>query len=222
MEIDRRELFTGLVATTGVAVLPALPAQAILSGVRRFEFLDGPIFSTLTPPPRGVFSTILLRGLWHFDPDDGENWLIRHVATGLTCRRAPQELDPLALQAVSIDNPLEAWPDAGTVAVIGRAARFVALHTSLVHRWRCYAGAIYLRYTACNPRNPVELPDTRQADWQQAFEAVQSDALAKAGSYEDMTDIRAEFSRLKHEHDEQPDDDKGRLRTREPDRGRLR
>ena len=64
--------------------------------------------------------------------------------------------------------------------------------------------------------------EAKQADWQQAFEAVQSDALAKAGSYEDMTDIRAEFSRLKHEHDEQPDDDKGRVRTREPDRGRLR
>lgn len=64
--------------------------------------------------------------------------------------------------------------------------------------------------------------EAKQADWQQAFEAVQSDALAKAGSYEDMTDIRAEFSRLKHEHDEQPDDDKGRFRAREPDRGRTR
>jgi hypothetical protein len=64
--------------------------------------------------------------------------------------------------------------------------------------------------------------EAKQADRQQAFEAVQSGALAKAGSYEDMTDIRAEFSRLKHAHDEQPDDDKGRFRTREPDRGRLR
>jgi hypothetical protein len=163
MEIDRRDLLTGLATSTAAAMLPALPAQAILSGVRRFVFLDGPIFSTLTPPPRGVFSAILLRGLWHFDPDDGENWYIRHVATGLTCRRAPQELDPLALQAVSIDNPLEAWPDAGTVAVIGRAARFVALHTSLVHRWRSHAGAIYLRYSACNPRNPVALPNTKGA-----------------------------------------------------------
>lgn len=64
--------------------------------------------------------------------------------------------------------------------------------------------------------------EAKQADWQQAFEAIQSEALAKAGSYEDMTDIRAEFSRLKHAHDEQPDDDKGRFRAREPDRGRTR
>jgi hypothetical protein len=53
MEIDRRTLVIGFAATTAAAMLPALPAQAILSGVRRFEFLDGPIFSRLTPPPRG-------------------------------------------------------------------------------------------------------------------------------------------------------------------------
>jgi Ti-type conjugative transfer relaxase TraA len=64
--------------------------------------------------------------------------------------------------------------------------------------------------------------EAKQADWQQAFEAVQSDALAKAGSYEEKMDIGAEFSRLWHEHDEQQDDDKGRVRTRDPDRGRLR
>jgi hypothetical protein len=62
--------------------------------------------------------------------------------------------------------------------------------------------------------------EAKQADWQQSFEAIRADALANAGSYEDMTDIRAEFSRLKHAHDEQQDDDKGRVRTREPDRGR--
>jgi hypothetical protein len=105
----------------------------------------------------------ILDGVWQFDPDDGDTWMIRHVESGLTCRRAPQEDDDLALQAVSIDDPFEGWPDAEAVAVIGRAARFVALHTSLVHRWRSYAGAIYLFYTRCNPRNPVELPDTKGA-----------------------------------------------------------
>jgi len=157
MEIDRRALFTGLAAATAVAMLPALPAQVISTGLRRFEFLDGPIFSTLTPPPRGVRSAIL-RGLWQFDPYDGDYWLIRHVATGLTCRRAPQAHDGLALQAVCIDNPREAWPNAEALALIGRASRLTAVHASIMRGRSAHAGAIYLRYTRSNPDNPFDLP----------------------------------------------------------------
>jgi len=162
MEIDRREFLTGLATSTAAAMLPAVPAQAISTGLRRFEFLDGPIFSTLTPPPRGVRSAIL-RGLWHFDPYDGDYWLIRHVATGLTCRRAPQAHDGLALQAVCIDNPRETWPDAGALALIGRAARLTAVHASIMRGWRGHAGAIYLRYPQSNPENPVDRPDIEDA-----------------------------------------------------------
>jgi hypothetical protein len=162
MEIDRRALFTGLAATAAAAMLPALPAQVIATGLRRFEFLDGQIFSTSTPPPRGVRSAIL-RGLWQFDPYDGDYWLIRHVATGLTCRRAPQDHDGLALQAVCIDNPREAWPDAEALALIGRAARLTAVHASIMRGRSAHAGAIYLRYTRSNPENLFDLPDIEGA-----------------------------------------------------------
>ena len=64
--------------------------------------------------------------------------------------------------------------------------------------------------------------EVKKADWAQAFEATLSEALDNAASYSDRLQIRAEFSRLAHAHDEQQDDDKGRFRTREPDRGRTR
>jgi hypothetical protein len=64
--------------------------------------------------------------------------------------------------------------------------------------------------------------EAQKADWAQAFEATLSEALDKATSYSDRLQIRAEFSRLAHQHDEQKDDDKGRFRAREPDRGRTR
>ena len=64
--------------------------------------------------------------------------------------------------------------------------------------------------------------EAKKADWAQAFDATLSEALDKAASYGDRLQIRAEFSRLAHQHDEQQDDDKGRFRTREPDRGRTR
>jgi Ti-type conjugative transfer relaxase TraA len=62
--------------------------------------------------------------------------------------------------------------------------------------------------------------EAKQADWQQSFEAIRADALANAGSYEDKQDIHAEFSQIERTHAEEQDDDKGRSRTREPERGR--
>jgi hypothetical protein len=64
--------------------------------------------------------------------------------------------------------------------------------------------------------------EAKKADWAQAFEATLSEALDNAASYSDQLQIRAEFSQLAHAHEEQQDDDKGRFRAREPDRGRTR
>jgi len=64
--------------------------------------------------------------------------------------------------------------------------------------------------------------EAKKADWAQAFDATLSEALDKAASYGDRLQMRAEFSRRAHAHDQQQDDDKGRFRTREPDRGRTR
>jgi len=50
--------------------------------------------------------------------------------------------------------------------------------------------------------------EAKKADWAQAFEATLSEALDNAASYDDQLQIRADFSRLAHAHDEQQDDDK--------------
>jgi hypothetical protein len=157
MEIDRRNLLTTGLAATAAAILPAFPAQALAPGVRRFYFLDGPIYSDLPPLPDG-FRSAILDAVWHFDPNHGGPWLIRHVPTGLTCRRAPQEHDRLALQAVSIDAELADWPES-FVATVGRAARFVAVHASLVCGCRpWHEGAVFFHYPQVDPRDPYNLP----------------------------------------------------------------
>jgi hypothetical protein len=43
MQIDRRDCLAGVAATAAAAMLPALPARAIMSG-GQFYFTDGPIF----------------------------------------------------------------------------------------------------------------------------------------------------------------------------------
>src|SRR5271166_4600965 len=174
MTFDRRDLLTGLAAATAASLrqgfggqaaasLPALAAGAA-SGVRQFQRLDGLMFSSSTPAPRGVRSATL-NGLWQFDPRGGDAWMIRHVATGLTCRRAPQEHDRLALQAVCIDHPLGAWPDAETVALIGCASRVTAAHASMVRgcRSHCHKGAVFFHYSQVNPRDPYDFPLTEDA-----------------------------------------------------------
>src|ERR1019366_7750683 len=159
MEIDRRNVLTGLATSTAAAMLPAFPATAALSGVGRFYFLDGPIYSDLPPLPDG-FRSAILDALWHFDPNHGGLWLIRHVPSGLTCRRAPQEHDRLALQAVSIESPLAEGP----MRLIGRAARVTAVHASHVCGCRpWHEGAVFFHYPQVHPRYPYALPLTEDA-----------------------------------------------------------
>jgi hypothetical protein len=135
MRVDRRELLAGLGATAATPA-PAWPASAGLShlsafaptraGVRRLDFVDGPIFSMnwlACPPDNGSF---ILDAVWHFDWDADYRWLIRHVPSGLTCRQKPQDNDGLALQAVSLETSLANMPDAAEIAAIGRAARSIA------------------------------------------------------------------------------------------------
>jgi hypothetical protein len=150
MQIDRRDCLAGVAATAAAAMLPALPARAIMSG-GRFYFTDGP-FSTLTPWSPAVDDALC--SLWQFDRND-RLWLIRHIVTGLMCRRAPQEYDGFAVQAVSLDVSAEAWrplviepwPDAATLAAIGRAAHCVAFAAFLKRAgWPAHRRAIFLRY----------------------------------------------------------------------------
>jgi len=146
MEIDRRNLLTGVATSAAAAILPAFPATAAVAEASRFYFPDGLIICSLTladPTTR----TLVLGSLWHYDPNHLGPWLIRHVPTGLTCRRVPQADDLYALQAVSIDAAYADWPKAA-LHFIGRASRFVAAHASLVHGcppWR--EGAVFVRYS---------------------------------------------------------------------------
>jgi hypothetical protein len=65
--------------------------KAGLSGVRRLDFVDGPIFCDATPHPprRPYFASLVTDALWHFDPrhesrdaDGYIRYMIRHVPVG--------------------------------------------------------------------------------------------------------------------------------------------
>jgi hypothetical protein len=144
MDIDRRDLLTGVAATAAAVILPALSGQAAASGVRRFRFVGGPIFSEPSPVPRTYDDLIF--SFWHSDPND-RAWLIRHVPTGLLFRRVPQAHNYRSVQLVGIDSPQGAWPDAATVADVGTAAYFVAgvacmrsFTPVFLHHWRSTDG----------------------------------------------------------------------------------
>ena len=135
MDVNRRDFLAGVAASSAAAILPALSGQAAApcprlredgtgqaSGLRRFRFTDGPIFSEPSPVPRS--SGDLIYSFWQFDPTD-RAWLIRHVPTGLLFRRLVQPHNYRSLQLVGIDSPQGAWPDAATIAAVGTAAYFV-------------------------------------------------------------------------------------------------
>jgi hypothetical protein len=160
MKIDRRNLLTSLATSTAAAMLPAFPAKAAVAKDCRFYFRNGLIITKLTPHD-GLRSS-LLNAVWHFDPGADDLWLIRHLPTGLTCRRAPQDCDRYAVQAVSIDAELADWPES-FVATVGRAARLVALHARLVASCRWQMGAVFFHYSQVDPRDPYNLPLTEDA-----------------------------------------------------------
>lgn len=163
MEIDRRDLLTGLATSSAAAMLPAFPAQAAVAEAGRFYFRNGLIITKLTPHDglQGLQSS-LFNAVWHFDPAADDLWLIRHLPTGLTCRRAPQDCDRYAVQAVSIDAELADWPES-FVATVGRAARLVALHARLVASCRWQMGAVFFRYTLDDPLDPYHHSHTEDA-----------------------------------------------------------
>jgi len=163
MEIDRRELLTGLATSSAAVMLPAFPAQAAVAEACRFYFRNGLIITKLTPHDglQGLQSS-LFNAVWHFDPGADDLCLIRHLPTGLTCRRAPQDCDRYAVQAVSIDAELADWPES-FVATVGRAARLVALHAPLVASCRSQMGAVFFRYTLDDPLHPYHHSHTEDA-----------------------------------------------------------
>ncbi len=155
--IDRRGLVTGFAASAAAAILPVTAALAAAS---RFSFPEGVIVSA--PVDWRVTRGIVLGSLWHFDPGQDWLWFIRHVPTGLTCRRAPQADDDYALQAIYADAAYADVPE-GAWRFIGRAARVVALHASLVSGCRAHRGAVFFRYTQANPRDRYDDPFTEDA-----------------------------------------------------------
>jgi hypothetical protein len=167
MQIDRRDLLTGLATSTAAAILPGVPMSATVAEASRYYFRNGLIITELTPHD-GLRSS-LLNAVWHFDPGADGRCLIRHLPTGLTCRRAPQDCDRYAVQAVSIDAELADWPES-FVATVGRAARLVALWAPLVASCRWQMGPVFFRYTLDDPDHPYNHSQTEDApplspDW---------------------------------------------------------
>jgi len=160
MDIDRRDFLTGLATTAAAAILPAQAGRAaagmVPADLRRFTFVDGPIFS---PPPWNPDAPRRQRkaiySVWHFDPRDDCYFdpscddrfcLIKHLDTGLLCRSRPLMTDGQALQALSIDRPFECL-DAEALDDIGMDARFVAYGAALNRYIRHHEGAIYFWYS---------------------------------------------------------------------------
>jgi len=162
MEIDRRNLLTGLATSTAAAMLPAMPAAAALSEVGRLYFREGFII-TKTRFDRMNLRGFILGSLWHFDPCDGDTWLIRHVELGMICRRAPQVDDRFALEALSLNADRACWPERA-LTFAGQGARFAALHASLVLGCRpWHEGAVFFHYPQVDPSDPYNLPLTEDA-----------------------------------------------------------
>jgi len=163
MEIDRRNLMTGLATSATAAILPAFPAPAVASGVRRFTFVDGPVFSGPSKRPPSVWEA-LDSGVWHYDPGADNLPLIRHVGTGLICRRVRGYPTYWAVQAIAIDTPQDAWPDADALALIGQASELAMFNAAAFYDLRRrHKGAVFYYWPPATPDDPYPLPVTEDA-----------------------------------------------------------
>jgi hypothetical protein len=144
MEIDRRELLTGLTAATVAPILPALPALGASFRGRRFYFPEGLLFS-LAIPWSLASNRAHYESRWHFDPNPKGHALIQHEGSGLTFRRKPQPDNPFVMEAFFIDDTLEGWPDAERMAAVGRAAVWAFVDGNNLRYWERRTGAFYFR-----------------------------------------------------------------------------
>jgi hypothetical protein len=139
MEIDRRELLAGLAAAA------CEPWRGLGLRQARFYLPQGLFFSLSTPWSFPAF-VAQYGGRWRFDPNPKGRALIQHENSGLTFRRTPQPDNPFVMEAVFIDDPREAWPDAAAVAAIGRAAVWTFVHGQSLRYLERRTGAISFRY----------------------------------------------------------------------------
>lgn len=139
MGIGRRELLTGIAAVAVADIGPALAG----------------------PSPVLDRRSVVLRSLWHYHEVEPNRLIIRHVPTGLTFQRRPTEADKYAVARIEIP-PLT---DAGAIATIASAARFVSLQILLVLTCRPeHQGAVYFRYRPdADPDDPYYDPITKDA-----------------------------------------------------------
>jgi len=143
MEIDRRQLLTGVAVTTAAASLPVLPAHGASFGAERFYYSASFLFSLSTPWSDATYAAHHAR--WHFDPNPKGCALIKHEGSGLTFCRAPQPADPFVMEAVFID-PLDEWPDAEEIAAIGRASVWAFVEAMNLRFMERRRGAFYFQY----------------------------------------------------------------------------
>jgi hypothetical protein len=145
MKIDRRELVTGVAATTAAAMLPALPAHGASFGAERFYYSVSFLFSLATPWSLAS-NRAHYESRWHFDPNPKGGPLIQHEDSGLAFCRRPQPDNPFVMEAVFIDPPLDGWPDAEGIAAVGRASVWAFVQGQNLRYWERRKGAFYFRY----------------------------------------------------------------------------
>jgi hypothetical protein len=156
MQIDRRDFLAAIAASSAAAILPAFPPAA--SGVRRVKLVNGPVFSVVARPTPPIWDAFH-NGLWHYDPNSGGIPLIRHAGTGLTCRPVTGYPSYLAVQAIAIDNPLEAWPDDEAIEFIGQTSQVAMFNVPVFCALRPgHKGAVFLHWPQATASDPDPSP----------------------------------------------------------------
>jgi hypothetical protein len=147
MTLDRRELVTGVAATTSLQGFGWQAAAAsVFEGAsfkgRRFYFTEGLLFSDSVPWSHACYEAHW-SARWHLDPNPKGHALVQHEDSGLAFRLARQPDDPFAMEAVFIDVPPDGWPAAAMMAAVGRAASWAFLRGQNLRYWQRRTGAFY-------------------------------------------------------------------------------
>ena len=156
MDIDRREILTGLAAVAVAGVGPALPDAGPVAPTRFLRSFIG-------AQRAGLPLDIATASHWHYDESAGEI-MIRHLETGLTFIRTPSDEHDAALEAPPDDEAFAGFladhfeasviPHPGTAHPYGVAVSLIRHHAAFVALVACMAlmcrpqrqGPVYFRF----------------------------------------------------------------------------
>jgi hypothetical protein len=171
MEIDRRELLTGLAVVAVAGIVPALPIRAAVPPLRRFDFNWRPTYSCWRLHEDTAAAVRALRNsVWLYDIDQQRpaivpaRWSIRHLASGLTFRQSlPLMRTSAMLDLDCIETRSSFIPSYDEIHPVGYAAYEVVTAVKALERNQAVSfasntGAILIRYADCEPDHPLDSP----------------------------------------------------------------